>query len=445
MNNKTIKKRFLITALVVLAGALIYSVFAVYCNNNVAVIKAAKEQLTVITNAKIFDGENLVSYTTVVIKDGYIQAVGGEAPAEATVIDASGATLMPGLIDAHTHTDMDGLRDALKFGVTTELAMNGTWSESRRNKVAKQYDVADVRAPGMGIIPPKGHPTQYMANSTNLLLRYFYSYPFVSTPDEAVKHVVKQVSEGADYIKIFIEDGTVVGSPNLPTPTDETIRAAVAEAHRHNKMALFHTTTAAAAAKAIEAGADGLMHLFIDVPHTPELIKAIADSGSFVVPTLALISSVVGNNGAELSYDERVNSRLSKKWLDSLSGSINTYPQGNLDDVFATVMALHTAGVDILAGSDVSEPIPGLGGLAHGVSLHHELQLLVSAGFTPTEALRAATSVPARRFNLTDRGRIVPGARADLLLVDGDPLVNISDTLSIRAIWRGGVQLVSQE
>jgi imidazolonepropionase-like amidohydrolase len=86
----------------------------------------------------------------------------------------------------------------------------------------------------------------------------------------------------------------------------------------------------------------------------------------------------------------------------------------------------------------VSEPIEGLGGLAHGASLHHELQLLVAAGFEPIEALRAATSVPAHRFGLTDRGRIAPGLRADMLLVDGDPLVTISDTLNINTVWRGG-------
>jgi imidazolonepropionase-like amidohydrolase len=123
---------------------------------------------------------------------------------------------------------------------------------------------------------------------------------------------------------------------------------------------------------------------------------------------------------------------------------MNVYPQGNLEDVYASVMSLHNAGVDILAGSDVSEPIPSLGGLAHGASLHEELQLLVAAGLTPIEALRAATSVPARRFNLTDRGMIVPGARADLLLVEGDPLTHISDTLNIIAVWRQGVQLTAQ-
>jgi imidazolonepropionase-like amidohydrolase len=119
---------------------------------------------------------------------------------------------------------------------------------------------------------------------------------------------------------------------------------------------------------------------------------------------------------------------------------MNVYSQGSLQDVFATVMALHRAGVDILAGTDVSEPIPNLGGLAHVASLHRELQLLVLAGLTPIEALRAATSVPARRFGLMDRGRIIPGGRADLLLIDGDPAKTISDTLSVRAVWRRGVR-----
>lgn len=106
----------------------------------------------------------------------------------------------------------------------------------------------------------------------------------------------------------------------------------------------------------------------------------------------------------------------------------------------ATVAALHAAGVDVLAGTDVSMPVPSLGGLAHGASVHHELQLLVAAGLTPIEALRAATATTARRFDLSDRGRIRTGARADLLLVDGDPTVDITTTLSIRDIWRRGVR-----
>lgn len=98
--------------------------------------------------------------------------------------------------------------------------------------------------------------------------------------------------------------------------------------------------------------------------------------------------------------------------------------------------------MDILVGTDASVPAPALGGLAHGASLHHELQLLVRAGMSPVEVLRAATSVPAKRFALSDRGCIEVGKRADLVLVDGDPpTTNIADSLSIKSVWKRGIRL----
>ncbi|MGD0755066.1 MAG: amidohydrolase family protein [Bacteroidales bacterium] len=397
--------------------------------------------LTAITNAHIFDGESVIDDHIVVIDGERILSVGGVVPTGATVIDAHNTTLMPGLIDSHVHTNIDGLHDALLFGVTTELEMMGRWSFKERKKIAERYDVADFRSAGMGVTPPGGHPTQYMKSSSNLLLRFFYRYPFVSKPEEAIKFVKKQVANGADYIKIFIEDGTTVGFPGLPVLSNEIIIATVKEAHRLCKMAIAHVTTFEGGQKAISAGVDGLAHLFFDRQPTPELISAIASSGAFITPTLVTLSTAFGNSAAGLAKDKRVSSKLSKKWLNSLSRIMNVYPQGNLEDAFASVRALHSAGVDILAGSDVSEPIPILGGLVHGASLHHELQLLVAAGLKPIEALRTATSIPARRFGLTDRGRIVPGARADLLLVGGDPITKISDTLSILGIWRNGTKL----
>lgn len=133
-----------------------------------------------------------------------IRAVGGVVPVGASIIDAHGATVMPGLIDAHVHTDMDGLRDALQFGVTTELEMNGRWSRGKRKQIAERDDVADMRSPGMGITARGGHPSQYIGSSSNLLIRFFFRYPFVSTPEEVRKFVAKQVEAGADYIKIFM-------------------------------------------------------------------------------------------------------------------------------------------------------------------------------------------------------------------------------------------------
>jgi imidazolonepropionase-like amidohydrolase len=100
------------------------------------------------------------------------------------------------------------------------------------------------------------------------------------------------------------------------------------------------------------------------------------------------------------------------------------------------VKAVSAAGVTILAGTD--GPLPPT---EPGKSLHRELELLVEAGLTPLQALAAATSAPARAFGLPDRGRIAPGLRADLVLVDGDPTVDITATRRIVAVWKRGVAL----
>ena len=130
--------------------------------------------ITAITNARIFDGERVIEDKTVLINGKCIHNVGGDVSAGATVIDAHGATLMPGLIDSHVHTDMEGLHDALLFGVTTELEMMGHWSSKKRKKIAERDDVVDIRSAGMGITPPGGHLSQYMESSGNLLLNFFF-------------------------------------------------------------------------------------------------------------------------------------------------------------------------------------------------------------------------------------------------------------------------------
>ena len=400
---------------------------------------------TAITNVRIFDGKRVIEERSVLINGALIESVGGgdDIPEEAHIFDGYGATLLPGLIDSHVHTDMIGLRDALKFGVTTELEMMGRWSKKQRKEISERNDIADLRSPGMGITPRGGHPTEYIDSAASLLIRLFvrFFFPFVKTPKDAVNLINKEVAKGADYIKIFIEDGSCIGFPGLPVLSDDILKAAVDSAHRHNKLAIIHVTTAKATERAIDAGADCLGHLFFDRAGTPELIEKIAQSGVFLIPTLVTLSTAFGNNAKWLASDERVSARLDKVWLDSLSRSMNTYSQGRLEDAYASIRVLRDAGVDILAGSDVSEPMSVLGGLAHGASLHHELRLLVAAGLTPIEALRAATSTPACRFGLTDRGRITPGALADLLLVEGNPIANISDTLSIGAVWHRGILL----
>ncbi|MEC0372120.1 amidohydrolase family protein [Paenibacillus chibensis] len=427
---------------------------------------AGFEQITAIVNVRIFDGEQMIAPTHVVIKGDSIISVGGDLPADATIVDGENGTLMPGFIDAHVHTSIGGLRDALKFGVTTELEMNGDFTKRGREIQLKNViDVADVRSAGTAITAPGGHPDELLPNDDEIpefvlkeleklseedkeamLAAYAHDHeeiPQVTSVEEAIKHVHTQVENGADYIKIMIEEGTVMGAPGLPVLSDEILKTAVNEAHKFGKLVIAHVLTALTSQEAIDLGVDGLGHLFIDRPeYTAELVKSIAASGAFVTPCLVLNSSIIGNPASELANDPRVHSKLSPEWIDILNSSFNTFPQGNMENSFKNVMDLHRAGVDILVGTDVAPvPVPNLGGLAHGASVHHEMQLLVKAGFTPIEALQSATTKPARCFGLHDRGRIAEGARADLILVDGDPTTNISDTLSIKSVWFNGSQL----
>jgi imidazolonepropionase-like amidohydrolase len=421
---------------------------------------------TAIINTNVFDGNVLLGKKTVVFQGGKITSISNSTPLDAEIIDGTGTTLMPGLIDAHVHTSVEFLRDALKFGVTTELEMMGGFTKNGRDSQLKNIsDIADVRSAGMGLTAPGGHPDELIPKGDGIpefILKEMEkmsevekaafiaahkaqkheeeSGPDVTTVDGAIVFVHRQIENGADYFKIMIEEGTVMNAPGLPMIKPEVLKAAVDEAHKLGKIAIAHVLTAEAAKTAVEIGVDGLAHLFIDRPTwTPELIKSIAEKRIFVTPCLVLNSSIIGNSACHVANDERVQYKLNEDWKMTMCSCFNTFPSGNMEDNFKNVKDLHDAGVDILVGTDVSVPMPHLGGLAHGVSVHHEMQLLVEAGLSPVEALKSATSVIAKRFSLSDRGIIAEGMRADLILVNGDPTKNISDSLSIIGVWKEGV------
>ncbi|WP_433180469.1 amidohydrolase family protein [Actinoallomurus sp. CA-150999] len=387
----------------------------------------------VITGARVFDGEDLLGVVDVEVADGKIVSVAGRRPEGVELIDGTGATLLPGLFDAHTHTDAESLRQSLTFGITTELDMLSIPERMipLRRQVAESSDLADVRSPSIGLTPADGHPHQLRKGEGDP------PWPTATRVDEIPAFVEARIAEGADYLKVLVEDGHVFGS-SLPSLASELVAATVREGHARNKMVLAHAMTIETADQVVDAGVDGFTHLFFDRPYTDELIEKIAAAGIFVVPTLTVIASITGEPaGDELAKDPRVPPKLTPVWLDNLSGAMATSPPENFGYALEALPALQRAGVDILAGTDAAHL--GAPGMAHGASLHDELRLLVMAGFTPMEALRAATSVPARRFGLDDRGRIKPGLRADLTLVAGDPTVTIGDTLSVQRVWRGGI------
>ncbi len=309
--------------------------------------------LTAITGAQIFDGEKTTGVQTVVIDGGRIARVGGDAPQGSEIVDGSGATLLPGLIDAHVHSAPGSLALALRFGVTTELEMQGMNTRENRRPIADDDTLADVRSSGFAITPPGGHPSELMPEGFRPkwdLPPVMPLMPFSSTPAEAAAFVPQLLARGSDFIKFMIDDGSVEGHPGLPSLDQATVNAGVAEAKRYGALTVAHALTAEATRMAAEAGIDGVTHVFMDQPHTAEIISIIKDAGMFVIPCITLNASMMGITGSKLADDPRVAARLDSEWDRTLRSSYNRYPQGKLDDVYATVHALDAAGVDVLAG-----------------------------------------------------------------------------------------------
>lgn len=391
---------------------------------------AAVAQTFAVTNARIFDGERLIPRGTVVVKDGRIEAVGAEVkvPEGAERIDAAGGTLLPGLIDAHTHAFLGGLDRALLFGVTTELDMGNAPAvvahlREEQNRPGGVANRADLFSAGTLATAPEGHGTQYGL-----------PIPTLSKPEEAQAWVDARIAEGSDYIKIVIEDLSAYGK-SRPTLDRATVAALIKAAHARGKLAVVHVSTAATARQAIEDGADGIIHLFTDRAADPGFARLAAERKAFVIPTLTVLESANGiAAGRTLVEDARLRGFLVPSEVEHLKTFFPMKTAGGVPVALDTVRQLAAAGVPVLAGSDTPNP-----GTIHGASLHREMELLVQAGLTPGQALAAATSAPARAFRLADRGRIAPGFRADLVLVAGDPLQDITETRSIVRVWKGGV------
>ena len=386
----------------------------------------------VIRNVRIFDGERVIAEREVSVADGVIAAVGraGEVPSNATVIDGGGNTLLPGLIDSHTHAPVPALmKQAAVFGVTTQLDMltdAPTVAEARKFLLTTEgRSAADLRAAGPAVTAPGGHGTEYGGPPV----------PTLAPGDDPATFVDARIAEGADYIKIIHDDGRVLGT-KFNTLTPKMIVESVAAARLRGKLSVVHVTTFDAARDALQAKADGLVHIFVDQLPTPEFVERSSAARLFVVPTLTLWrdGEADGPSRGEL---------LAEPFGDYLSvygrSRVLALPDrasAEYGKARETVRLLHAGGVRILAGTDAGNP-----GTTSGASIHRELVLLREAGLSPIEALTAATSTPAEVFGLRDRGRIKPGLRADLLLVTGDPTVDIATTRNVSRVWKAGVEI----
>jgi imidazolonepropionase-like amidohydrolase len=364
--------------------------------------RTARSERIALTNVRVFDGRELREPATVVIEGGVV----GNDSAGARIIDADGATLLPGLIDAHVHLLNEGhLQQLADFGVTTALDM-GAWPPAMVDSLRNRTGMADIRSAG---IPAT------TAGSVRSRLPEWPGQELVDGPAGAAEFVTDRIAEGADYIKLIVD---------IPGPDQETLDALVAASHQHGKLTVAHAVSTAAFDMALRAGVDMITHAPLDRRLTEPTAARILAQKCVMIPTLTVMKRVVDRIAAAAASPPK-DVPAAEPSYQSARGSVTE---------------LHRAGVPILAGTDANA-IPGTPfSPRHGESLHDELELLTDAGLSTVEALRAATVLPAQHFGLRDRGVIEPGRRADLVLIDGDPVLDIRATRLIRRVWCAGVE-----
>ena len=394
----------------------------------------AQTKPLVFYNVDIFDGYHILRGRTVTVEDGMIQSVTAVAvrpPDSAVVIDGAGRTLLPGLIDAHVHIGHEEtLEQAAALGVTTVLDMWGdpnTLIPLKKEIERGQHpNAADFRTAGTGATVPRGHPTQIAGPK----------FPTLGAGDDVEAFVDARFAEGSDYLKIIYDHF-------LPTFPAEQLDALVIAAHKRNRLAVAHEGTQSEGLDEMRAGVDGVEHIFDDTPISREFLDTAVVTHAVFTPTLSIIQALSGKpTGSALATDPRFEPYILGWALQILTTKLpeSVTKKHHYENAQAAVRALHDAGITILAGTDSPNP-----DTSYGVSLHQELLLLTECGLSNEEALRAATSSPAREFGLVDRGRIETGRRADLLLVKGDPSKDIRATRDIVGVWKMGIAIQRDE
>lgn len=349
-------------------------------------------QKHVIKNVNVFDGVQMASFKRVVISGGMI--VPDEDTDGATTEDGNGAYLVPGFFDAHAHVYGEAAITAMRdYGVTTALDM-GTFPY--------QENIASLRS-----MSEKGYTAVYgsgaaaTSNGSSLShIPHFPSSSYVTCPTEAVAFVNARVKEGVDYIKIFI---------NETAPPDKNSQIViVGSAKSAGLRVVSHATSDFAYSEAVNANGKFITHAPKEKVLTSRNIKRMLSNEQVSIPTLIKMKILLDAQNQPQNY---TNSK-------------------------GSVKAMYDANVPILVGTDCDDERPFV---KYEGSLQAEMQLLVAAGMTEIDVLKGATSLPAKYFNLTDRGVIAVGKRADMVLLDGNPLSNISKTGEIVKVWINGI------
>jgi imidazolonepropionase-like amidohydrolase len=388
--------------------------------------------VTAIMGGRLIDGTGRppVEDSVVLLRGGKIIAAGPAAsvpiPRGAEFVDAKGKSVLPGLWEMHAHFEQ------VEWG-PIYLATGVTTARDVGNE--REFIVAarDAIAAGQGI-----GPRLVMAGVVDGSGPFSLGVIRVDTPEQAREQVQKYKAAGFQQIKIY------------SSVKPEILKIITAEAHRLGMTVTGHIPFGMNAIQGIEDGMDQINHVeYItplmvdsksqtidpDAPNVKKVIKLLLEHHIVVDDTLALMEIILHPLDHPISGFEpgilRVAPEL-KEALETMGAAPAKAAQSaaTFRAMETTVRILHQAGVPIVAGTDQTVP---------GFSLDREIELHVQAGFTPMEAIQSATIVAARAMGMeNDSGTIEVGKRADVILVDGNPLENISDIRKVSAVFAGG-------
>jgi len=404
---------------------------------------APVEQGTLIRGARVFDGSGApAKVRDVLVRGDRIVAVARRISAgDALVIDADGLTLIPGLHDLHIHTPRTAYESAgalsiahapyLTNGVTSvnEYSVSGPVLAPIR--VIENTAKAPHLALAIRLGVPRGHGTE--SQYTNSITTK------ITKPDEARAAMAQLLPYRPDVIKVFADGwryGRDADRPNIDLPT---LTAIVEAAHRAKVPVVTHTVTLAGAKAAARAGVNALVHGIGDAVVDRALIGLMRRHRTAYVPTLVVYEPQQDRRflPAEWSRLRPKDRAREEERLAQPIKPVLPYDSKRWGIMQENVRLLHAAGIRIGIGTDT-----GIGGVYPGLAALREIRLLTTLGFTPGQALKAATSESARIMGRKPgHGRIAKGQRADLVLVAGRPDERIEDLYEVRRVWVAGREM----
>lgn len=394
------------------------------------------QEAVLLRPAQVFDGVDARPHAgwSVLVRGERIEAVGPDlvAPAGARVIDLPHLTLMPGMIEGHSHlflhpyneTSWDdqvlheplALRTARATVAARATLMAGfTTTRDLGTEGAGYADVGLKHAIEQGIVPG---PRMLVATRAIVATGAYGPRGFepgTETPlgaeeadaSDIVRVVRSQIGAGADVVKLYADYRWGPGEPSRPTFSEQELRDAVEAAHSAGRIVAVHAGTAEGMRRAILAGVDTIEH---GDAGTPEIFRLMHDRGVALCPTLAATDAITRYRGWDGSEPAPENVLAKRRAFDQA----------------------RAAGVTLCVGGDV-------GVFTHGTNAR-EMELMAAQGMPAADVLIAATSGNARIFHIDDRlGAVRPGLLADLVAVEGDPTQDVAAVRAVRLVMKGGV------